>query len=91
MNRSPRKLLALTGIIALGAGVATALFRRLGGRNGDERSGGAGVAVRRGEGPVRSAGPEGMRSKTDRPWTAADEASDESFPASDPPGSGVRE
>jgi hypothetical protein len=34
---------------------------------------------------VRSAGPDGMRSRVRRKWTAADEASDESFPASDPP------
>jgi len=34
---------------------------------------------------VRVAGPEAMRSKVRRRWTATDEASDESFPASDPP------
>lgn len=34
---------------------------------------------------VRSAGPEGMRSKPAGQWDKADEASDESFPASDPP------
>lgn len=45
-----------------------------------------GTAARRdGEGPVRSAGPAGMRSKLTRAWTKVDEASDESFPASDPP------
>ena len=33
---------------------------------------------------VRNAGPEAMRDKPRR-WTKADEASDESFPASDPP------
>jgi hypothetical protein len=38
-------------------------------------------------GQVRAAGPEAMRDKTLRPWTALDEASDESFPASDPPAS----
>ena len=36
-------------------------------------------------GTVRDAGPEAMRSDTTRAWTKADEASDESFPASDPP------
>ncbi|HWA18118.1 MAG TPA: hypothetical protein VG757_03920 [Devosia sp.] len=34
---------------------------------------------------VRPAGLEGMRTKLRRKWTPADEASDESFPASDPP------
>jgi len=35
---------------------------------------------------VRDAGPEAMADKPKREWTTADEASDESFPASDPPG-----
>jgi DUF2934 family protein len=34
---------------------------------------------------VRPAGPEGMRTEVKREWTSIDEASDESFPASDPP------
>ncbi|HEY0837397.1 MAG TPA: hypothetical protein VGE72_26015 [Azospirillum sp.] len=34
---------------------------------------------------VRHAGPEHMRDDTRRPWERVDEASDESFPASDPP------
>ena len=34
---------------------------------------------------VRDAGPQAMADKPKREWTAADEASDESFPASDPP------
>lgn len=34
--------------------------------------------------PVRNAGPEGMRSDP-KEWDKADQASDESFPASDPP------
>jgi hypothetical protein len=36
---------------------------------------------------TRSAGPDAMRDPP-REWTAADEASDESFPASDPPSVG---
>jgi hypothetical protein len=38
---------------------------------------------------TRSAGPQAMRDPP-REWTAADEASDESFPASDPPAVGSR-
>ena len=34
---------------------------------------------------VCSAGPDGMRDWPKRRWTPEDEASDESFPASDPP------
>ena len=34
---------------------------------------------------VRPAGPEAMRSQVKREWKVEDEASDESFPASDPP------
>lgn len=34
---------------------------------------------------TRSAGPEGMRDAVTRPWESVDQASDESFPASDPP------
>ena len=34
---------------------------------------------------VRDAGPEAMADKPQREWTPADQASDESFPASDPP------
>ncbi|MBW8854165.1 MAG: hypothetical protein JF604_07525 [Bradyrhizobium sp.] len=38
-----------------------------------------------GEVQVREAGPEAMRTSPKRRWTKADQASDESFPASDPP------
>ena len=36
--------------------------------------------------PVRDAGPEAMADRPRREWTPTDQASDESFPASDPPG-----
>jgi hypothetical protein len=34
---------------------------------------------------IRPAGPEAIRDRDPRPWDKVDEASDESFPASDPP------
>ena len=34
---------------------------------------------------VRDAGPDAMRDDTAKDWDKADQASDESFPASDPP------
>lgn len=34
---------------------------------------------------TRTAGPQGMRDDTRRPWNKIDQAVDESFPASDPP------
>ncbi len=42
------------------------------------------AAIDASEPPVRAAGPEAMRDKP-RKWDGVDEASDESFPASDPP------
>lgn len=35
--------------------------------------------------PVRDSGPDAMRDPPRAGWSAADEASDQSFPASDPP------
>ena len=35
---------------------------------------------------VRDAGPEAMADESTREWSREDQASDESFPASDPPG-----
>lgn len=68
---------ALTGVL----GIALGKWLR---RENQPDKPNHGVAVRKGEGPVRSAGPEGMRTPPKREWTAVDEASDESFPASDP-------
>jgi hypothetical protein len=90
-----RKGAILTGVgAALAAGlgyVATAFWRRS--RGGETGSGNAGSAALSGtgaagavgtSGAARSAGPEAMRDPPAE-WTKVDEASDESFPASDPP------
>ena len=87
-----RKGAILTGIAATAAAglgyLATTLWRRRG------QTGGPGarpaISGTGGHGPVgesgaaRSAGPEAMRDPP-RDWEQVDQASDESFPASDPP------
>jgi hypothetical protein len=45
----------------------------------------AAFAGNQGDASIRDAGPETMRDAPRRDWTKADEASDQSFPASDPP------
>ena len=80
----------LAGIGAAAAGVAAALFsRRWFGGEGEARA----SATAPGEsapgsvgqsGAARSAGPEAMRDPPQN-WENVDQASDESFPASDPP------
>ncbi len=87
-SRSVKIGLGALVVVAGGLGVLLSM-RQLIGPRATEREPGYGAAVRQGEGPVRSAGPDAMRSEPTRGWTAEDEASDESFPASDPPGQGV--
>ena len=79
------------GVAAVG-GLAAALFTR--GRWSGKRREPRAAALERGKtatGPVgqsgaaRSAGPDAMRDPP-RDWEKVDQASDESFPASDPPG-----
>jgi hypothetical protein len=76
-----RMILAL---FALGAG-AYALSRAASSRAGAARAAFADGQPATAGNPVRDAGPEAMRDPPTAPWTAVDEASDQSFPASDPP------
>lgn len=84
-----RKTAILAGVGAACAGVlGYVLSRRFLFRSGEDRA----PAIRGGRPPgwvgysgsARPAGPEAMRDPP-KEWTAVDEASDESFPASDPP------
>jgi hypothetical protein len=88
-----RKGAILTGIAATAAAglgyLATMLWRRRGetgagpgARPAISGSGGHGAVGE--SGAARSAGPEAMRDPP-RDWEQVDQASDESFPASDPP------
>ena len=84
-----RKTALLTGIgAACAAGLGYFAARRLVGGDRDEPApalAGDGVPGPVGDsGNIRPAGPEAMRDPP-KEWTEVDEASDESFPASDPP------
>lgn len=95
----PRRLLWLAVGLLAGAVVGRLLSRPRRRTLMRARSGDAAKAMRR-RSPValadgqtdadnrnqtRQAGPESMRDYNQRPWDAVDEASDQSFPASDPP------
>lgn len=73
-------------MLVAGAGLGIyAVMSRLGPRLGRRMSHRMATPPRMGADPVRPAGPQAMR---DRPaaWDMVDERADESFPASDPPG-----
>lgn len=73
-------------MLAVG-GAAYALSRKLGDRNSSHGNVAyAGNQPRQSHDDVRDSGPEAMRDSPGRKWTGVDEASDQSFPASDPPG-----
>ena len=78
------------GLAAVGGLAAAFVTRRWWGRNGDEPEATALSSGKTAPGPVgqsgaaRSAGPDAMRDPP-RDWEKVDQASDESFPASDPP------
>ena len=82
-------ILGLAAACAAGLGyLATRLWRQRGGdSSGGSRpalSGGGGHGAVGDSGAARSAGPDSMRDPP-REWEQVDQASDESFPASDPP------
>jgi hypothetical protein len=87
-----RRGAVITGIAATAAAglgyLATMLWRRRGETGGPGArpaiSGTGGVGPVGESGAARSAGPEAMRDPP-RDWEQVDQASDESFPASDPP------
>lgn len=83
-----------TILTSIGAACAAAIgfvaIRRLRGSSGESSRFAPALSGKRPLGPVghsgnaRPAGPDAMRDPP-REWTRVDEASDESFPASDPP------
>jgi hypothetical protein len=83
-EKKTRSTAMIAGIIGAAGALAAVSFAIARGSRGHHATPGSG-GLRFDEGPVRSAGAESMRTKPQRDWTAVDEASDESFPASDPP------
>lgn len=76
-------LLKFTALGALGYGAYSYLQKR---KDGAKAAFAAGQTDSANFSQVRDAGPEAMRDSSKRGWSKVDEASDESFPASDPPG-----
>jgi hypothetical protein len=91
MGTGRKVLLGLGAACAAGLGyLATVIWRRRGDEGNHEGarpaiSGTGGQGAVGDSGAARSAGPEAMRDPP-REWENVDQASDESFPASDPPG-----
>lgn len=71
-------------LLTLGAG-AYVLMQRKGSGDAPRRAAFANGQPAQGAHPVRDAGPEAMRDPPRGQWNRIDEASDQSFPASDPP------
>lgn len=82
-EETPQMRLILT-FFAIGA-AAYVLSRKKGDERAGTRAAFADGQPSAGSNPVRDAGPEAMRDGQARTWSSVDEASDQSFPASDPP------
>lgn len=75
------------GLLAGAGGVLYSFFRARNQGRGSEGRGNENAAPVFSSGVVRDAGPAAQRDPVRREWDKVDEQSDESFPASDPPGS----
>lgn len=75
----------LLSLLAIGAGAYVWSQRKTNQREGQARAAFADDQPSNGISPVRDSGPEAMRDPSPREWSDVDEASDQSFPASDPP------
>lgn len=85
MNRKAAILTGVGAACAAGLGYLATRFWRGGGAPGRAALAGTGGHGAVGtSGAARSAGPEAMRDPP-KDWSEVDQASDESFPASDPP------
>jgi len=77
--------MGLIRMAALGA-IGYAGYKYIAGSKGDKPAAFAhGQADKENFSKVRNAGPLAMADKDSRDWSATDESSDQSFPASDPP------
>ncbi len=87
-NRKNAIVAGVGAAAALGAGLLAGWFWRMRGKSGPGArpaiTGTGGHGAVGDSGAARSAGPEAMRDPP-QDWDKVDQASDESFPASDPP------
>lgn len=74
----------ILGLFAIGA-ASYVLSRRAAGHDHPKRAAFADDQPQHATNPVRDAGPAAMRDPQSANWSEVDEASDQSFPASDPP------
>jgi hypothetical protein len=74
-------LAKLLKMLAIGA-VGYAVSKKIAAGRGHDKAANGGQASAT---PVRDSGPENMRDQPQKNWSKVDEASDQSFPASDPP------